>query len=272
MNPIYSYKYLWLIEFLIFISLCNDILADNNRSRIKIPAPIETVKNYDIFKRTCEKFGFFPNKIGLYKRCIEMVWILEPNLNPSDMEEVAKNVKPWNISLVHARELLTNLIEYKWGVTEYGLFLQQLYKYPNRMNFVQNVMKAMPWEKWKLFCDVRFAKRFETYEMMPFILTSQERLEKLTEYMVWLHEKVNIMVKNRNSRRRRRRRNTVQAEAFGCPYSFVSAVIDLNKKKEGYDINQLYQGLCLDSLYEKWELDLFRKFCNEVGNSDIEVG
>ncbi|XP_075238025.1 uncharacterized protein LOC142334146 [Lycorma delicatula] len=271
MNPIYSYKYLWLIEFLIFISLCNDIYAEVKLSKFKISTANEKVNNENIFQRTCEKFGFSQNKIGLYKRCIEMVWSLEPKLNPSDMEEVANNVKSWKISLVDARELLNILIEYKWGVTEYGLFLQHLDKYPDRMNCVKKVMEAMPWEQWKLFCDVKFSKRFETYEIMPLIVTPKEYLEELSHYMKYMHDLVNDWLRP-NDLQSTRRKNPTEVEQFGCPYPFVAAVIDFKNKKEGKysrsDIDDLYRALCFIPYYKKWDLNLFRKLCNEVVNSD----
>ncbi|XP_075238014.1 uncharacterized protein LOC142334140 [Lycorma delicatula] len=276
MNTIYSYKYLWLIEFLIFISLCNDIYASSLTQLLSLKKKTEDVKNNNdiIFQRTCEKFGFSQNQIGLYNRCIEMVWSLEPNLNPSDMEAVANNVKSWKISLVDARELLNMLIEYKWGVTEYGLFLQHLDKNPDRMNCVKNVMEAMPWKEWKLFCDEKFVKRFETYENMPFIVTPKEYLEELTHYMKVMH----IYVKNWLTSidfQITQRKNPTQVQEFGCPYPFVSAVIDLYKKGEGkysiYEIDDLYHALCFDGYYYKWDINGFRKLCNEVVNSNIII-
>ncbi|XP_075238005.1 uncharacterized protein LOC142334137 [Lycorma delicatula] len=228
MNTIYSYKYLWVIEFLIFISLCNDIYAEIKNSRRK---------NDIIFQRTCENFGFSRKQIGLHNKCIEMVSSLtqqlpKSGLQPSDMEKVANNVKSWNINLEDARELLNILIKYKWGVTEYGLFLQHLDKNPDRMNCVKNVMEAMPWEQWKLFCNVSIAKRFKTYERMPFILTPKEDLEELTHYMEMINRLIDakLCTKEYQSNRKNYGREVPQ---FGCPYDYLSAVIDLKNKKAG---------------------------------------
>ncbi|XP_075238015.1 uncharacterized protein LOC142334141 [Lycorma delicatula] len=272
MSPIYSYKYLWLIQFLIFISLCNDIYAEVKLTKFKLTTALAKINTDDVFQRTCENFGFSKKQIGLYNKCVEMVSSLEPQLKPSDMEEVSNNVKSWDISFVDARELLNILIKYKWGVTEYGLFLQHLDKNPDRMNCVKNVMEAMPWKQWKLFCDEKFVKRFQTYEIMPTIVTSKEYLEELTKYMNVMHIQVNSWLTSIDFHKTQRK-NPTKVQQFGCPYPFVSAVIDLNKKAEGkysiYEMNEVYYALCFLRYYQLWDINVFRKLFNEVLISDI---
>ncbi|XP_075237971.1 uncharacterized protein LOC142334126 isoform X2 [Lycorma delicatula] len=174
---------------------------------------------------------------------------------------------------MEVKEILNIFIKYKWGLTEYGLFLQELGHNTDRISIINNVMEAMPWKKWKLFCDERFAKIFNTYKIMPLILTSKEHLKKLTEYMMWLHETVDkkqVPMSNTG----RGKNEPTEVEQFGCKYTFVAAIIDLTNKREGIysneDINRLYYTLCIDSYYKKWNLRLFRKIFNEAENNDIK--
>ncbi|XP_075237967.1 uncharacterized protein LOC142334123 [Lycorma delicatula] len=271
MNTIYLYKYLWFIEFLIFINLCNDIYAEQFREIFVID---QDQINERMFKTTCESFGYLEKTHKrLYKSCIRMVKNLEPNLNPSDMVKISDNIT-WRTTMMEATDILNIFIKYKWGLTEYGLFLQQLGDKTDRISILKNVMEAMPWPKWKLFCDNRFATIFDTYKIMPLIITSKEHLEKLTEYMMWLHETVDKKQVPMSNKRRGRNEPT-EVEQFGCTYPFVATLIDLINKREGSysneDINRLYYTLCIDSYYKKWDLQLFRKIFNEAENSDIKI-
>ncbi|XP_075238010.1 uncharacterized protein LOC142334138 isoform X2 [Lycorma delicatula] len=124
MNKIYLYKLLWLTEVLIFINLCNDIYAFSTGRT----SPEEVKRHNKLMLITaCKRIGFFEKtEICFYKRCIDMLSNLEPKLKRSDMEKLSNYVKPWRINIPEATELLNILINYKWGVTEYGLFLQEL--------------------------------------------------------------------------------------------------------------------------------------------------
>ncbi|XP_075237969.1 uncharacterized protein LOC142334125 isoform X2 [Lycorma delicatula] len=177
--------------------------------------------------------------------------------------------------MMEATDILNIFIKYKWGLTEYGLFLQQLGGKTDRISILKNVLEAMPWQKWKLFFDDRFAKIFDTYKIMHLIISSKDHLEKLADYMEWLHETVNKKQVPMSNNEQGRNEPTTEVEQFGCTYPFVATVIDLINKREGIysneDIDRLYYTLCIDSYYKKWDLELFRKVFNEAENSDIKI-